>query len=101
MRLSTTAHDQGGVDFPEVGSWSWFDVMILESRDSTTPKVKNGRSLVWESHRNEVMAKKTDFDPEKSYMPRSGVRFDKNHELLNSLDVCFSILLLVMRLKVF
>ncbi|KAF7976548.1 hypothetical protein HWV62_6199 [Athelia sp. TMB] len=87
VRLFTKAHDQGGVDFPELGSWSWFDVLILESCDSTTPKVKNGRSLVWASHRNETVTEDTDVDPEESYLPCPGAIFDKDHELLNSLDV--------------
>jgi hypothetical protein len=33
-------------------SFSWFDIVILESRTDTKPKVVNGVSMVWLSHKN-------------------------------------------------
>ncbi|KAH6904367.1 hypothetical protein BKA70DRAFT_1296423 [Coprinopsis sp. MPI-PUGE-AT-0042] len=34
------------------GSFSWFDLVILEAPHATSPKIKNGVSLVWRSHCN-------------------------------------------------
>ncbi|KAF7976534.1 hypothetical protein HWV62_6170 [Athelia sp. TMB] len=89
VQLFTMAHNQGDVEFPEAGSWSWFDVMILNSREDTTPKVKNGRCLVWLSHSNPLTTapEGSDSEPEeKSNVPRSGFIFDKDHELLCLLE---------------
>ena len=79
MQLFTKSHDQGSVSFPEAGSWSWFDLVILESPEATTPKVMNGRSLVWASHSNAL--------GNIDYQPHKGRVFDHSHELLGSLEV--------------
>jgi hypothetical protein len=79
VQLFTTAHHQGGIDHPEEGLWSWFDVVVLNSPDSKSPKVKDGRELIWLSH--EIP---TDHD---GYTGQHGVMFDRKHDLLNSLEV--------------
>lgn len=81
VQLYTNSHDQGAFDFPEAGSFSWFDLMILESADATTPKVVNGRTLVWSSHHNSLDAKGVD------WLYRGKI-FDKSHEMLQSIEVC-------------
>jgi hypothetical protein len=37
---------------PEGDSFSWFDIVVLETPFDTAPKVMNGISLVWRSHAN-------------------------------------------------
>ncbi|KAL4264819.1 hypothetical protein AB1N83_004040 [Pleurotus pulmonarius] len=54
IRLQTTGRDQGWVSQPEKGSWSWFDIAILESGESTTPLVKDDLIYVWRSHCNKI-----------------------------------------------
>lgn len=79
VQLFTKSHDQGFVELRDAGSWSWFDIMVLESPDATTPKVVNGRSLVWRSHDNYLGDSKS--------TRRKGEPFTKNHEMLQSLEV--------------
>ncbi|KAF9487998.1 FabD/lysophospholipase-like protein [Pleurotus eryngii] len=52
IQLQTTAHDQGYASFPDQGSWSWFDVAILESPESNAPLVRDGLTCLWRSHSN-------------------------------------------------
>ncbi|KAF7433810.1 hypothetical protein PC9H_005776 [Pleurotus ostreatus] len=54
IRLQTTARDQGYVSFPDEGSWSWFDIAILASPESTTPLVRGGLTCLWRSHCNVI-----------------------------------------------
>lgn len=54
IQLQTTAHDQGYASFPDQGSWSWFDVAILESPESTAPLVRDGLTCLWRSHCNVI-----------------------------------------------
>lgn len=79
VQLFTTSHDQGSVTFAEAGSWSWFDIVLLDSPTSTVPKMKDGRSLVWCSHNNQL--------GDKNYQVCNGKLFDRDHELLSSLEV--------------
>jgi hypothetical protein len=79
VQLFTESHDQGYVEFQEAGSWSWFDIVILESSDATTPKVMNGRTLVWASHTNKI--------GDEHYSHRKGKIFTREHELLGCLEV--------------
>ncbi|KAJ7241094.1 hypothetical protein C8J57DRAFT_1085343 [Mycena rebaudengoi] len=78
VQLFTESHDQGYVEFQEAGSWSWFDIVILESSDATTPKVMNGRTLVWASHTNKI--------GDEHYSHRKGKIFTREHELLGCLE---------------
>lgn len=50
IQLFTVAHHQEHSN-GDVDKWSWFDLVILETQESTKPKVKDGRSLVWFSHK--------------------------------------------------
>lgn len=79
IQLKTHGHDQGACDDPSAGSWSWYDLAILESTNATEPRVKDGRALVWRSHNNEIAKRES--------TTRTGIRFDRNHELLSLLEV--------------
>lgn len=83
LQLFTDSHDQGFVNFREAGSWSWFDIVILASPDATEPKIKNGRSLVWLSHSNEL--------GEEDFTEKKGDSFKRGHELFSLLEVCFTL----------
>ncbi|KAJ7469448.1 acyl transferase/acyl hydrolase/lysophospholipase [Mycena latifolia] len=78
VQLKTHGHDQGACDDPSAGSWSWYDLAILESTKATEPRVKDGRALVWRSHNNEIAHREP--------TTRTGIRFDRNHELLSLLE---------------
>ncbi|ETS80631.1 hypothetical protein PFICI_08160 [Pestalotiopsis fici W106-1] len=52
IRHFAELHDQGPVDDPSAGNWTWFELVILEGPTSKTPRSKDGVQLVWESHRN-------------------------------------------------
>ncbi|EMD39819.1 hypothetical protein CERSUDRAFT_150518 [Gelatoporia subvermispora B] len=78
VQLTTRGHDQGFVDDPNAGSWSWFDVAVFDSPKATEPRVKDGRALVWRSHNNEI--------GHKYSTDRQGVVFDRNHEMLSLLE---------------
>jgi hypothetical protein len=38
---------------PEGDSFSWFDLVILDTPAKAVPRVENGVSLVWQSHHND------------------------------------------------
>ena len=76
----TDSHDQGWVEFADQPSWSWFDVVVLESPNATEPKVKNGLSLAWTSHTNKL----GDLDYQ---LRQSDKLFEQDHPLLQSLEV--------------
>ena len=63
IQLFTVAHNQGTLPAGGSGEWSWFDLCILETPESDTPVVKDGRSLVWRSHNVPLTA---DEDAEQS-----------------------------------
>ena len=55
IQLSTTSRLQESQKdpIPEGDSFSWFDLVILDTPKGTTPRVENGVSLVWQSHHND------------------------------------------------
>lgn len=79
LQLCTDSHDQGFVDDRSAGSWSWFEVVIFENAESTEPRVKDGRPLVWSSHANKVAG--------QEFSRHFGVIFDRRGELLDDLEV--------------
>ena len=38
---------------PQGESFSWFDLVVLETPSDPTPRIENGVSLVWKSHAND------------------------------------------------
>jgi hypothetical protein len=73
-------------------SFSWFDLVILETPFSTTPKVTNGVSLVWQSHSNGssfthsfgIQGQLFDIDVTDDEIPRS----QQIVQIKGSLEVC-------------
>ncbi|KAF8330802.1 uncharacterized protein EI90DRAFT_3124019 [Cantharellus anzutake] len=54
VQLFTVSRGSGNFNFGGACSWSWFDILILDSPDAKSPKVVNGVSLVWKSHHNSL-----------------------------------------------
>ncbi|KAG5654012.1 hypothetical protein H0H81_008321 [Sphagnurus paluster] len=78
IQLQTLSRDQGWAD-DESGSWSWFEVIVLDSPEASEPKFKDGLSLVWLSHYNNIA------DEEFTY--RFGEVFSGDHDIFNGLEV--------------
>ncbi|KAF8068911.1 hypothetical protein FPV67DRAFT_1096496 [Lyophyllum atratum] len=80
IQLETKSRDQGLTSFANVSSWSWFDIIILDSPEASEPKVKDGLALVWFSHNNEVA--------QPDYTKKVGpALLDGKHSIFNGLDV--------------
>ncbi|KAG6814273.1 hypothetical protein H0H93_013004 [Arthromyces matolae] len=83
IQLETKSHDQGWVSVPEAGSWSWFDIVVLESPKATEIKVKDGLALVWLSHDNKL--------GQKQDTKQTGVALQGDQQIFASLEVsCFN-----------
>ncbi|KAG5643272.1 hypothetical protein DXG03_001239 [Asterophora parasitica] len=78
IQLETKSRDQGFVDFPDAGSWSWFEIVVLESPEASEPKVKDGLALVWLSHENKL--------GEEDYETQLGPVLDENHDIFSGLE---------------
>lgn len=52
IQLITETHDQGYVDDRARENWTWLELAIYEDEHATSPKVKEGVKLVWQSHKN-------------------------------------------------
>ncbi|KAG6906706.1 hypothetical protein DXG01_012530 [Tephrocybe rancida] len=57
IQLETKSRDQGWVSSPEAGSWSWFDIVVLDSPEAKETKARDGLLLVWLSHTNSLSEK--------------------------------------------
>ncbi|KDQ16906.1 hypothetical protein BOTBODRAFT_219380 [Botryobasidium botryosum FD-172 SS1] len=81
LQLVTDSHDQGWISEESVylGSWSWFEVVILADANATEPRFKGKRELKWRSHNNRIGV------PDKSR--HFGIVFDRRGELLDDLEV--------------
>ncbi|KAF5379699.1 hypothetical protein D9615_005735 [Tricholomella constricta] len=78
IQLETKSRDQGWVSIPDAGSWSWFDIIVLESSESSEPKVKDNMALVWLSHENKLGS--------NEYEEQVGALSGK-HDIFNGLEV--------------
>jgi hypothetical protein len=85
LQLSTVSKDQGRPDDPSAGLWSWFDIAILPHVDATEPVTVNDNKLVWRSHGNMW------FKPEEPAQRQFGLVFDRHHDILNFLQVSWSL----------
>jgi len=61
-----------------MASWSWFDIIVLESPEATQARVKDGLALVWFSHENKLFQGTT---TEQTGPPLA------SQDILNSLEV--------------
>ncbi|KAE8316851.1 acyl transferase/acyl hydrolase/lysophospholipase [Aspergillus transmontanensis] len=52
LQLFAESRDQGSVSDEEAGTWTWFELAILEDEKSETPRVKDNVEYVWKSHLN-------------------------------------------------
>jgi hypothetical protein len=52
VQLFTESHDQGFCDDEAAGTWTWFELAIMENADATAPREKDGIQLSWVSHKN-------------------------------------------------
>jgi len=77
FQLFVQCHDQGFADF-ELGNWTWFELVILEYPDASTPKIKDGAELVWRSHDNHYKRKDYDW--------KAGQKFRRPHGLIEHLE---------------
>lgn len=78
VQLFTNAHDQGFAELESTSSWSWFDIIILDSLTSTVPKTRNGVTLAWSSHTNDIGSKHP--------TNREGEVYERESDLLSSLE---------------
>ena len=85
LQLCTDSCDQGNADDKRAGSWTWFELVILADENSDEPKKsKEGKELVWRSHRNRLA---NDKSPTRHF----GAVFDRRSELLANFEVrCLS-----------
>jgi hypothetical protein len=57
IQLQTKSHYQRPPTYADSGSlssWSWFDLIVLESPEATQARVKDGLALIWFSHENKL-----------------------------------------------
>ncbi|KAG7409935.1 Calcium-independent phospholipase A2-gamma [Fusarium oxysporum f. sp. rapae] len=78
MKLVAKSRDQGFIDDPLAGNWTWFEIAILKTKYSEEPRVKDGIHLVWVSHRNRFLS--------KDYGWEEGVEFGKDHDIFRLLE---------------
>ena len=54
VQLLAESHDQGFCDDPMAGTWTWFELAIMENAQADKPRVKDGVTLAWSSHQNHL-----------------------------------------------
>ena len=92
IQLQTKSHDQGPLTSADVlASWSWFNIIVLESPEATHAKVKDGLALIWFSHENKLCQETT--------TEQSGLVLS-NQNIFNSLEVSPGWLLFLLFVKV-
>jgi hypothetical protein len=52
VQLFTESKDQDFCDDEALGTWTWFELAIMENADAKVPRVKDGIQLSWTSHKN-------------------------------------------------
>ncbi|KAK0707393.1 acyl transferase/acyl hydrolase/lysophospholipase [Lasiosphaeris hirsuta] len=78
VQLFAESHDQGWVSDANGGTWTWFELAIMENPLATVPKSKDGVTLAWSSHRN--------FLAEAEYDWIAGAKFGPNHDMFRLLE---------------
>jgi len=77
MRLKTLSRDQGWCSDESAGSWSWFEIAILDS-ENIVKKRRDGNDVLWVSHRNPIASQEFDW--------RIGLTFGPDHEVWDYLE---------------
>jgi hypothetical protein len=81
LQLATDSKDQGYVLDKKAGSWTWFELVILQDETSNEPKrSKDGKELVWRSHSNRL-------GNDTVTTRHFGAVFDRRSDLLANLEV--------------
>ncbi|KAF8071587.1 acyl transferase/acyl hydrolase/lysophospholipase [Lyophyllum atratum] len=78
IQLETKSRDQGWVSAPDAGSWSWFDIIVLDSPGASDIKVKDGLALAWLSHDNKLGV--------GEYTKQVGPVLGSKHDIFNGLE---------------
>jgi hypothetical protein len=76
VQLITISRDQGWTSDPDAGSWSWFDLILLQN--DGTPRALEGETLAWKSHDNGP--------PASPIQVRPGLVFGPDHVLWRHLQ---------------
>lgn len=79
VQLTTHAHHESSPTEDVIGTWCWFDLVVLQNAEAIEPVVKDGRALVWRSHDIPRMA--TAHSDEQT-----GRLFSRDHEMLSLLE---------------
>jgi len=80
FQLSTVSHDQGWASDPSAGSYTWYQVRVINPHTHPEGKPREDGSIaVWDSHRNRVANPNPEF--------YRGMLFDAGHEVFNYLQV--------------
>jgi hypothetical protein len=61
IQLLAQSHDQGFVDDPSAGNWTWFELAIFENASAQVPKVKDNVKFQWTSHHNRMSTEESDW----------------------------------------
>ncbi|GAB7348910.1 hypothetical protein MBLNU459_g7600t1 [Dothideomycetes sp. NU459] len=78
VQLLAETHDQGYYDAGDGGNWTWLEFALLSSKDSVTPRMKDGVELVWMSHYNRLCS--------KDYGWAEGMVFEAQHDMLRLIE---------------
>jgi hypothetical protein len=78
MQLITLSHDQGWCSNPNSGSWSWFEIVILNS-ENIIKQNPDGNDLIWTSHHNPISS--------NQLILQEGAKFGPDHEIWDHLEV--------------
>jgi len=54
VQLFAESHDQGYCEDRLAGTWTWFELAIMENMYVDKPRVKDGITLAWTSHKNHL-----------------------------------------------
>ncbi|OGM46186.1 hypothetical protein ABOM_004865 [Aspergillus bombycis] len=79
LQLFAESGDQGVVSDRDAGTWTWFELAILENEKTAEPMVKNNVQYVWKSHLNPMETWTCKWN--------RGMVFNETHNLLRSLEV--------------
>lgn len=78
VQLFAESCDQGFCDDPNAGTWTWFELAIMENEHATIPRVKDGVTLAWTSHKNHLI--------QEDLAWKTGINFGKDHDIFRLLE---------------
>jgi hypothetical protein len=77
LQLFTKSKDQGYASVGSTTSYSWFELVILNSPDDKVPRMEDNAELAWPSHENKLRV--------KEYRILEGQSFGASHSLRQQL----------------